>query len=187
MRVGGEEAVAVDVRVVTATNSDLKRLVETGKFREDLYYRLDVIRISVPALRERGDDLLLLARYFLEKFNATYGKRIRGFSPELEAAMRFHNWRGNVRELENFVHRLVLDCEGPLLISEAAISSGNTLWETSCCPSTCLSLTEAQKHFRRSYVRSVVEHCAGDRRKAAELLDASLTTIYRLLAEEEED
>ncbi len=107
-RVGGTETIKADVRVITATNSDLEKLIETGKFRTDLYYRLNVFPIHVPPLRERRTDILLLANHFAEKFSADTGKKIRRIStPAIDMLMSYH-WPGNVRELENCIERAVL-------------------------------------------------------------------------------
>jgi two-component system NtrC family response regulator len=107
-RIGGREAVRVDVRVVAATNRDLKGMIAEAKFREDLYYRLGVITIQVPALRERGDDLRLLAEYFLEFYSRQHKRRLRGFTQAALRAILVHPWPGNVRELENRVQRAVI-------------------------------------------------------------------------------
>jgi two-component system NtrC family response regulator/two-component system response regulator HydG len=103
----------VDVRVVAATNRNLVQAVADGAFREDLFYRLNVIQIELPPLRERGDDVVLLARHFFEKVRTTKTK-VRDFSPEAIAALRAHSWPGNIRELENFVLRLALLCGNEL-------------------------------------------------------------------------
>ena len=107
-RVGGEETLEVDVRIIAATNKNLVEEMKKGTFREDLYYRLNVIPILVPPLRERRDDLLLLAAHFLKKFSADKGKEIANFSPEVVEIFMAHNWPGNVRELENVVEHAVI-------------------------------------------------------------------------------
>jgi DNA-binding NtrC family response regulator len=105
--VGGGQEIPVDVRVIAATNKDLDALVGEGQFREDLYYRLRVIPIDVPPLRERGDDVVLLANYFLKKFAHQMGKRVREISPESIKRLRGYDWPGNVRVLENTIERAV--------------------------------------------------------------------------------
>jgi transcriptional regulator with GAF, ATPase, and Fis domain len=107
-RVGGQRAIEVDVRVVAATNRDLADMVRRGTFREDLYYRLSVIHIVVPPLRERPEDVILLADHFLARFRATAGRRITGFSPDAHKLLASHSWPGNVRELRNAVERAVV-------------------------------------------------------------------------------
>jgi len=107
-RVGGEEPVRVDVRVLAATNRDLEEAVREGTFREDLYYRLNVITIHVPPLRERKEDIPLLASHFIEKFNFEFGKNVEGVSEEALQLLLEHDWPGNVRELENVIERAVI-------------------------------------------------------------------------------
>jgi two-component system response regulator PilR (NtrC family) len=106
-RVGGTKEIKVDVRIITATNRDLSKAVSEGKFREDLYYRLNVIPITLPPLRERTDDIPLLADYFLNKFNKALNKNVKGFSQTTMELFRNYEWRGNVRELENVIERAV--------------------------------------------------------------------------------
>ena len=107
-RLGGAKEIAVDVRVIASTNKDLEKLVEEDKFREDLFYRLNVARIHLPALRDRGDDILKLATAFIKEFNKKFSKSIRGFSPEAAQMMLNYGWKGNIRELRNVIERVVL-------------------------------------------------------------------------------
>jgi two-component system, NtrC family, response regulator AtoC len=114
-RVGGIKTIHVDVRLVAATNSDLKKEIAAGHFREDLFYRLNVVPIHLPPLREREQDTLLLARHFVKKFDARLGKNVEGLDPEVDRALLAHPWPGNIRELENVIERAVLFCDGPTL------------------------------------------------------------------------
>src|SRR5262249_8486019 len=114
-RIGGRQMIAVDVRIICATNQNLERLMIEGRFREDLFYRLNEFMISVPPLRERQNDALLLATYFLNKFNASLNRAVRGFSKEAAQAIVAHTWPGNVRELENKIKRAVIMTEGKLI------------------------------------------------------------------------
>ena len=118
-RVGGSKTIKVDVRVVAATNADLEQLLKDGKFREDLYYRLQVIQITMPRLRERTEDIPLLAMLFLHKFNAENDATTEGFSPEAMMYLQSYAWPGNVRELENVVHRCVVMADSRTRIIEA--------------------------------------------------------------------
>ena len=111
-RVGGIRTLKVDVRVVAATNSDLKQQIANGAFREDLYYRLNVVGIHLPALRERTADLPLLVHHFLARYNERLGKRVTNVSDDVSAALRAYGWPGNIRELENVIERAVLFCDG---------------------------------------------------------------------------
>jgi DNA-binding NtrC family response regulator len=117
-RVGGNQTLHVDVRVIAATNGDLHRLVEEGKFREDLYYRLNVVNIRLPALRERGEDVTALAYHFLTKDAAENGKQLKGFSEDALSRLIKYHWPGNVRELENIVERAVVLCEGDEIVGD---------------------------------------------------------------------
>ena len=117
MRVGSSRTILVDVRIVAATNADLDKAATEGRFRKDLYYRLNVLPVRIPAVRERGEDALLLARFFLKKFCETLGRPCRKFSREAEKAILAHEWPGNVREIENHVQRAVITAEGPTLNS----------------------------------------------------------------------
>ncbi|NMC69117.1 MAG: sigma-54-dependent Fis family transcriptional regulator [Myxococcales bacterium] len=112
-RVGGLRTLRVNVRLIAATNKDLARCVAEGTFREDLFYRLNVVSIRLPPLRERVEDIPALCAHFIERFNERLGRRIEGFEPEAMAALRRHHWPGNVRELENLVERCVLFSDGP--------------------------------------------------------------------------
>jgi DNA-binding NtrC family response regulator len=114
-RVGGKEEIQVNVRVLAATHVNLEKAVEAGRFREDLYYRINVLQLRVPPLRERRDDIPLLAEYFLEHFSAETGHRISGFSQEALKVIRDYSWPGNIREFMNRVRRAVAMCEGSVI------------------------------------------------------------------------
>jgi two-component system response regulator AtoC len=114
-RVGGIKTVHVDVRIVAATSRDLKKAIEQGRFREDLYYRLNVVPIFLPPLRERREDVPLLAEHFREKYNQRLGKKIDGFTPAAVERLLAYAWPGNIRELENLVERTLLFCESPII------------------------------------------------------------------------
>jgi Nif-specific regulatory protein len=117
-RVGGTETVKVDVRVIAATNRDLERDVTEGRFRRDLYFRLRVLEIIVPSLRKRVEDIPELSHYFLQRFNAETGRKLRGFTPEAMEMMRKYRWPGNVRELKNVVERAVVLARGEFIERE---------------------------------------------------------------------
>jgi two-component system nitrogen regulation response regulator GlnG len=117
-RVGGNETIKTDVRVIAATNRDLGRLIEAGRFRQDLYYRLNVYTIQLPPLRERPDDLPLLVDHFLRRFGRELGKEVQGIAPEALAALRGYSWPGNVRELQSVLKQAILQATGPVLVPE---------------------------------------------------------------------
>ena len=116
-RLGGTRTLRVDVRVIAATNRNLPQMVANGQFREDLYYRLNVVSIDMPPLRERKDDIQQLAMFFLRRFSGELKKRLDGLSPDAHKLLMRYNWPGNIRELENAIERAVLLTEGPLLSS----------------------------------------------------------------------
>jgi len=118
-RLGGEKEVSTDVRVIAATNQNLEELVAAGKFREDLYYRINVARIEIPPLRERKEDILLLASAFVQEFNKKMGKKIKGFTPEAAQILRQYEWKGNVRELRNVIERVMLLSTSTVIDQEA--------------------------------------------------------------------
>jgi nitrogen regulation protein NR(I) len=117
-RVGGIKTIRVDVRLVAATNSDLKKEIAAGTFREDLYYRLNVVPIRLPPLRERADDIRLLVRHFIDKFNTRLKKTVKGVDADAERLLASHPWPGNIRELENVIERAVLFCDRERIASE---------------------------------------------------------------------
>lgn len=117
-RLGGTKEVTTDVRVIAATNQNLEQLVEAGKFREDLYYRINVARIEIPPLRERKEDILVIATSFLKEFSTKFGKRVRGFTPEAITILQSYDWKGNVRELRNAIERAILLTNNSILTEE---------------------------------------------------------------------
>jgi DNA-binding NtrC family response regulator len=175
--VGSDEAVPVDLRLVAATNKDLAARIQEGLFREDLYYRLAVLPIQIPPLRERREDIPLLAEHFLRRAAAA-GRAIRGFTPEAMAALLRHPWPGNVRELENVVERAVTLTVGEQVSSEAL------LLETSPAPAAAALLAQAARRptledLTAEYVSLVLREVGGDKAKAAEILGISKRTLYR--------
>ncbi|MCH7674974.1 sigma-54-dependent Fis family transcriptional regulator [candidate division KSB1 bacterium] len=116
-RVGGNRNIKVDVRIIAATNKDLLDLIEEASFRADLYYRLNVVTLNIPPLRERKEDILIIAEYFLRKFSQEIRKDLKGFNKETEALIQNHSWPGNIRELKNLIERSVLVCEEGKMIS----------------------------------------------------------------------
>ncbi|MDC0709780.1 sigma-54 dependent transcriptional regulator [Stigmatella sp. ncwal1] len=179
--VGESRSETVDVRVIAATLRDLGKLVERGEFREDLYYRLNVVNLRVPPLRERREDILLLARAFLSRFNRELNREppVQGFTPEAEALMGAYAWPGNVRELENAMERAVLLVDGPLLLPS---SLPERLWAVASPegaslpvqqPGNDLSLKRAMRELEETYIRAALRRTRGNRTRAAEVLDIS--------------
>jgi len=179
-RVGGGPTIRVDVRLVTATNRDLEQEVKDGRFREDLFYRLNVINIRVPPLRERPTDIPLLAHAFLRRFASENEKKIAGFTADALAAMTSHPWRGNVRELENCVERAVVMCRGdvvelgdlPTGVGPSSARGANGEPEV---PGA--RLDELERHA----ILQTLEACGGSTSRAAKILGISVRKIqYRL-------
>ena len=179
-RVGGEKTLTVDVRVICATNRDLAKEVQEGRFREDLYYRLNVVHIEVPPLRERKEDIELLAQDFLKTFNSEDGRKIEGFTPAARKALFSYSWPGNVRELRNSIEAAVVLCRSRMIDVDDLPSQirekngGGTL--TLTLPVT---LEEAEKRL----ILDTISFCGGNKTKAAELLDIGRKTLHRKLAE----
>ena len=183
MPLGSTETVKVDVRVLAATNVDLERLVADGKFREDLYYRLNVISIHLPPLRERKEDLPLLAAHFFEKYCQENGKPMRQFSTEALRVLLDYDWPGNVRELENCVERAVVlstgEIVGPELLPESLIRSGKRIWNLLPAlnghPQT--SLFEIMEECERRIIAEMLDRTNGNQTDAAEKFQIPLSTL----------
>ncbi|HVY28950.1 MAG TPA: sigma-54 dependent transcriptional regulator [Polyangiaceae bacterium] len=176
-RVGGNETLKVDVRVVAATNKNLAEEVRERRFREDLYYRLNVVHIDMPPLRQRGNDVVLLAEHFLRRFARENNRRIDGFSDGARAKLVAHRWPGNVRELENAVERAVVFTEGELVEAEALPfdAAPATIEGGPRIPGA--TMAELEKHA----ILTTLEAVGGSTSRAAEMLDISARTIqYRL-------
>ncbi|MES2639139.1 MAG: sigma-54 dependent transcriptional regulator [Myxococcota bacterium] len=183
-RLGGTKTIRTEVRVVAATNRDPEQAVAEGRLRSDLYYRLNVIRLHVPALRERRADIALLARHFASTHGARNGRVLRGLEPEALAALERHAWPGNVRELENAMERAaVLSREDVVRLGDlppairAAASNINEVPRLIFTPGTPL------RDVERRMIEATLRQCNGDRSLAANLLGITARTIYRREAE----
>jgi DNA-binding NtrC family response regulator len=174
LRVGESRPEQVDIRVVAASNKVLEEEIKRGAFREDLYYRLNVVTIQLPPLRDRGDDVVMLARYFLQQYAREFSARVRGFTPGALAALRRHPWPGNVRELENRVKKAVV-------LAEKALVSAEDLGLDAEVPEPVAPLTQATREFQRRYVNEVLERNQGNRTKTAKDLGVDPRTIFRHL------
>jgi two-component system NtrC family response regulator len=174
-RVGGRQLIPVDVRIVCATNQDLKSLIAQGRFREDLYYRLSELVINIPPLRDRGSDAELLAQSFLVRYNRELGRTVRGFTGEALAAISLHNWPGNVRELENRIKRGVIMCDGVRLLP-----SDLDLADPEGIPPV-LSLAAAREEAERREIPRALTRAEGNITQAAKLLGISRPTLYELI------
>ena len=175
-RVGGNEAIKVDVRVIAATNRDLAADVRDGRFREDLYYRLNVVHIEMPALRLRGGDVAVLANHFLKRFALENHKRVDGFTDAARAKIVGHRWPGNVRALENAIERAVVLCEGTQIeADDLPFESAPEMHGAVRIPGATMAEIE------RYAILKTLETTEGSTTKAADILDISVRTIqYRL-------
>jgi DNA-binding NtrC family response regulator len=185
MRLGGVETIKVDVRIIAATNVDLKRMMEDGRFREDLYYRLHVITVQLPPLRERRDDVPLLVQHFLEKYGDENNKRTLELTPEALDLLMDYEWPGNVRELENVIERAVVLSTGPRidvdLIPDNVRSSRRFQMPQFVVPPEGISFKDVITDFEKRLIESTLEAAGGVQKRAAELLHIKPTTLNEML------
>ncbi|HEV8663273.1 MAG TPA: sigma-54 dependent transcriptional regulator [Candidatus Methylomirabilis sp.] len=186
-RVGGNRLIPVDVRVISATNRDLEEVVKRAEFREDLFYRLNVISIPLPPLRERKGDVPLIAHHYLRKYVASSGKRITGIAPETLALLESHGWPGNVRELQNVIERAVVLAEHEGLLPEdlpehiRVREAGAVAAESRPDLPMKRAKDEWTRTFEKEYLRSLLKQHAGNISQAARAAGVDRKTIHRLL------
>jgi transcriptional regulator with PAS, ATPase and Fis domain len=174
-RVGGVQPVTVDVRIVAATNKDLKKLVDEGKFREDLYYRLNVVRITIPPLRERREDIPLLMQHFLGIFNAQNATDFQGFDQDVVAILARLDWPGNVRELRNVIDRL-------LVFSQNTVITLDDLPDDIAQREIALvgeSESGTMAEIEKKIIQRTLNQTGNNVRRAARILDIPVRTLYR--------
>jgi DNA-binding NtrC family response regulator len=191
-RVGGNETIQTDVRIIAATHRDLRALAAEGRFREDLYYRLAVSTIYLPPLRERGDDIPILARHFLARYNREFGKEVRDVAPEAMKRLREHTWPGNIRELQSVLKQALLCATGSVLVSSflpdlspslrpSSLPSANFdldgLIGRSLTPRASEIYAEVHREVDRFLLTRVLEYTNGNHRHAARLLGVARQTI----------
>jgi transcriptional regulator with GAF, ATPase, and Fis domain len=176
-RVGDSKPEKVDIRIVAATNRVLEEEIRAGRFREDLYYRLNVVNIYLPGLRERGDDVIIIAKALLSKHTEELGAHVQGFTPQALAAVKKHPWPGNIRQLENRIKKALVLCEKSLLGPED-LDLGKE------AESPILPLEKAKEEFQRKYVLEVLERNNGNRTQTARDLGVDPRTIFRYLERE---
>jgi transcriptional regulator with GAF, ATPase, and Fis domain len=179
VRVGDTRPEPVDIRVLAATNKDLEGDIKRGMFREDLYYRLNVVNVHLPPLRDRGDDILVIAKYLLGKFTEELGSKVRGFSPNAVIAIKKYDWPGNIRQLENHIKKAVVLADKALLGPEDLSLASDVL-------PPILPLAQAKEEFQRRYINEVLAMNNGNRTKTAHDLAVDPRTIFRHLEREEE-
>lgn len=174
-RVGGKQPVPVDVRVIATTNRDLQKEISEGRFREDLYYRLSAFPIQLPPLRERTEDIMPLSEHFAKKFAAQLNKTITGFAKDAVELLTTRQWKGNIRELENAVHRAVLMARTELITTDDFMLEGHA---NQCCPNN-----GSLKEMEMDLIRKTLEETNGNKTKAAKMLGVSVRTIRNKLHE----
>ena len=193
-RVGGLRDIEVNVRVAAATNRDLEAEVRKGNFREDLYYRLNVMQIHIPPLRERREDIPVLCQFYLEHFNRKFDKSLRGIHPEFMETLQNHYWKGNVRELRNVMERSVLFARGSLLTGENAglISQSGAVPQATGpafpmrdLASGPIDLKREMDAFERTYIDRAMELAGGNLSRAAQMLGCTRFTLRRRLEGED--
>jgi Nif-specific regulatory protein len=187
-RLGGNVAIRADVRVVAATNRNLEEAVKDGSFRSDLFFRLHVLQLLIPPLRERGADVLLLADYFLNKFSSEMGRRFDSYTDQAKQKLLRYRWPGNIRELKNTVERAVVLGAGPiveaddLMLSELQLPGGSSTTDQSKDPGagyegSLLSLSELEE----KHIAFVLQHTGGNKSQAAKILGVERSTLDRKL------
>jgi DNA-binding NtrC family response regulator len=185
MRLGGVETLKADVRIVAATNADLRRLVEEGRFREDLYYRLNVITVELPALRQRKEDLPALVQHFVDKYAKENGKAVVGATPDALQALLDYDWPGNVRELENVIERGVVLCTGNRitreLIPDHVRKSPSFSVPHLTVPPEGINLRDVIANFEKRLIEGTLESTGGVQKEAARLLGLKPTTLNEMI------
>lgn len=179
-RVGGREEILVDARIIAATNRDIVKEIEAGSFREDLFYRISVIHIKMPPLRDRKEDVMLLANYFLCRCGKDHGKKTYSFSPDSIKLIESYEWPGNVRELENRVQRAVIMSEGTIIEPELLDLSLKSV-KDGIHSFTNLTLKDARDMVEREMVIAAIENQRNNMVKASETLGISRPTLYDLV------
>jgi two-component system nitrogen regulation response regulator NtrX len=183
--VGGQHSVRVDVRIIAATNKDLLDEIRGGRFREDLFFRLNVIPIHVPPLRERGDDVVVLARHFVGDVAREYGRRLKVLSPESEAVLRAFRWPGNVRELRNVIERVMIMVPGETITATDLAFLGVTApahlrpGSEPMPPASLAPLYTARDDWEREYIRVALAANDGNISRTADVLGVERSNLYR--------
>ncbi len=172
-RLGSDHSVKADVRIIAATNKDVAMMAKSGTFRQDLFYRLSVIHLDIPPLRERRDDIMLLTNHFLFLFNTQYGKTVAGLSTEVKEIFLLHSWLGNIRELKNCIERAVIFCEGSLVTTDDLPSQYKSV-ETPRQD----DLQGIYEAVTREVILEALEKSGGNRQRASELLNITRRTLY---------
>jgi Nif-specific regulatory protein len=177
-RVGGTVTIKVDLRLIAATNKNLEEAIEASQFRQDLYYRLNVVSLEMPGLRERREDIMLLANYFADKYGAKCNRKLKGFSSEARACLTAYDWPGNVRELENAIERAVVLGTTDLILPE---DLPEAVLESELSPTSTLRYHEAVTQTKKQIILRAIEEAKGNYTEAAKLLGVHPNYLHRLI------
>ncbi|MDD5973755.1 MAG: sigma 54-interacting transcriptional regulator, partial [Spirochaetales bacterium] len=183
-RLGGTTPMPINARIVAATNKNLEEMVQKGTFREDLFYRLNVVRIVIPPLRDRSDDIPLLAASIIARYNRSMGSKIEGFSPEALEALKKHNFYGNVRELENVLERAMIFAEQSVItLSDLDLRSSVSRPDVQAKQKEVLQEAVSLKEIERQAISRALQRWEGNRTHAAEELGISRRTLISKISE----
>jgi Nif-specific regulatory protein len=177
-RVGGTVTLKVDLRVIAATNKNLEEAMEAGEFRQDLYYRLNVVSLEMPALRDRREDIMLLANYFADKYGTRCNRKLRGFSPEARTCLTSYDWPGNVRELENAIERAVVLGTTDTILAE---DLPEVLLERDVNVANPATYHDAVAQTKRQIILNAMDQAHGSFTEAAKLLGVHPNYLQRLV------
>jgi len=192
-RVGGTSPIKIDIRLIATSNRDLEEEVKAKRFREDLYFRLNVVNLHMPPLRDRPTDIIPLAQYFAAKYAAANGIPDKPFTPAALGVLQAHHWRGNVRELENAMHRSILLAHGPQIDADAIMLSGSSFAPDKASAAAIAAQTAADRvgggtlvgrtvaDVERDLILDTLNHCLGNRTHAANILGISIRTLRNKL------
>ncbi|NCA21107.1 MAG: sigma-54-dependent Fis family transcriptional regulator, partial [Crocinitomicaceae bacterium] len=180
IKIGDSKPTKIDVRIITATNRDLEKEIENGNFREDLFYRISVFQIQIPALRNRKEDIEMLVNYFVKYFSIKANKKIESISQEALQLLKNHNWKGNIRELKNVIERSSILADTNIIDTDSLpIDIQNNTLSSSSNQLSAFDLSSAEK----LHILKVLNYTKGNKTETAKLLNIALTTLYRKLAD----
>jgi len=187
VRVGGTKSISIDVRIIAATNADLEGAIESGRFRADLYYRLNVLPITIPPLRLRKGDIYDLSIFFIKKFNQQYGRNVRDIAQQAVSKLKEYNWPGNVRELDNFIGRAIINMKASdTVIQENHLPKLEGFSDAGDNPdarmegrgSISMTLDSVVEKAEKEHIAKVMKECGNNKTKAAKNLNISLRSLY---------